>query len=97
MLVGKVIVDIRRSRGLKQKELATKASIPVTVLSKIENGKRPPGIKHLEKISKVLALPPEALLFLGLDEAKVSEEKRPQFRQMHELAKEVFLNEGKAD
>jgi transcriptional regulator with XRE-family HTH domain len=40
--------------GLKQKELAEKASISVTALSLMENGKLLPSLRTLQRISKIL-------------------------------------------
>ena len=52
--VGSRIKELRRARGLSQEKLALKAEVDRTYLAGVEQGKRNPSIKSLEKILKAL-------------------------------------------
>ncbi|NAX21560.1 HTH-type transcriptional regulator PuuR [Vibrio sp. V39_P1S14PM300] len=55
-LVGKNIVQLRKSHGLSQRELAEKAGITHSAISSIENGKVSPSVSSLQKIVNVFSL-----------------------------------------
>lgn len=48
------IKELRRALGLSQEKLALKAEVDRTYLAGVEQGKRNPSIKSLEKILKAL-------------------------------------------
>ena len=52
--VGSRIKELRRALGLSQEKLALKAEVDRTYLAAVEQGKRNPSIKSLEKILKAL-------------------------------------------
>lgn len=52
--VGSRIKELRRALGLSQEKLALKAEVDRTYLAGVEQGKRNPSIKNLEKILKAL-------------------------------------------
>lgn len=52
--VGSRIKELRRALGLSQEKLALKAEVDRTYLTGVEQGKRNPSIKSLEKILKAL-------------------------------------------
>ena len=52
--IGLRIKELRTSLGLSQEKLALKAEIDSTYLAGIEQGKRNPSIKSLEKIIDAL-------------------------------------------
>ena len=54
--IGIRIKKIRYSRGLSQEKLAFKADVDRTYLAGVEQGKRNPSIKSLEKIINALGL-----------------------------------------
>ncbi len=90
MNIGKVIADWRRHRNMRQNKLAEKADIPVSVLSKIENGKRNPNFTHLEKISKIIGLPVPILMFLSMEKGDVPDEKREEFEHVYRNFKSLI-------
>lgn len=79
MDIGNVISEWRSHKNLKQFQLAQDANIPVTVLSKIENGKRKPNLIQLEKISSALDIPLPILMFLSLNIDDIKEDRRNVF------------------
>lgn len=54
--VGQKIKQFRNTRGLSQEKLALKADIDRTYLAGVEQGKRNPSLKSLEKIVKALEI-----------------------------------------
>ena len=54
MFLGKQIKDIRKRKGLTQKELAKELGISANALCSIENGYACPTGMTMEKICKVL-------------------------------------------
>ena len=53
-LVGNRIKEIRSEQGISQEKLALKAELDRTYVAGVENGKRNPSIKSLEKIINAL-------------------------------------------
>lgn len=56
ILIGKNIVDLRNSKGVKQVELAHKIGIEDSALRRIESGRTNPTIKSLLNISEALGV-----------------------------------------
>ena len=52
--IGKRIKEIRSEKGISQEKLALKAELDRTYVAGVENGKRNPSIKSLEKIISAL-------------------------------------------
>ncbi len=51
--IGKNIAQLRKERGLSQRELAEKAGITHSAISSIENAKVSPSVSSLQKIVNV--------------------------------------------
>ncbi|HET6633323.1 MAG TPA: helix-turn-helix transcriptional regulator [Rhodanobacteraceae bacterium] len=60
--LGQVLRDLRRQRGLSQEALALEAGLQRNYVSLLERGQNSASIKTLFKLSRVLAVPPSALL-----------------------------------
>lgn len=60
--LGEKIKRLRGEKDLTQEDLAAKAKIDFTTLNKIENNKRNPSLKTIEKIAKALEVSPKDLL-----------------------------------
>jgi len=52
--IGNRIKEIRSEKGISQEKLALKAELDRTYVAGVENGKRNPSIKSLEKIINAL-------------------------------------------
>ena len=57
--------EIRESRFLTQRELATKAGLTVATVSRLETGKRRPHFTTVRKLAAALGVRPEALVERG--------------------------------
>lgn len=78
MNIGEVIVNLRKQRGVKQKELANSLGITATYLSLVETNQSKASITLLSNIASYFDLPLNALLFksLEIDKIKDSEKKK---------------------
>jgi len=54
MHVGLKIIDLRKSKGFRQTDLAERAGISQAIISRVEKGTRNPTPKMLEKIAVAL-------------------------------------------
>ena len=63
MGIGKYIKQVRKEKGIKQKELAIKLNMPVSTLANYENDKREPNYDTIKRIANALGVH-EALLFI---------------------------------
>lgn len=60
--IGKKIKGLRKARELTQVELAVIVNISPVYLGFIENGRRRPSLKILEKLARALKVKPSELL-----------------------------------
>jgi transcriptional regulator with XRE-family HTH domain len=54
--VARAVREIRRSRGLSQRQLAGRMGVPRTYISKIENAKAMPTLSSLERLARALQI-----------------------------------------
>ena len=62
MLFGKKLKELRREKGMTQKEVAEKLDIPASTYRQWEEGTKPRDFIVLKKISALYDLPIEILL-----------------------------------
>lgn len=62
MFLNKRMKRLRKSKNLTQKELATLAGVSQGFISSCEKGKQMPSLKTLDRIAKVLEVPPNKLI-----------------------------------
>ena len=72
--IAKRITKARRALGLNQKELAIKAQITESTLSRFERGTREPRTDALSRLSKVLEVSPNYLIFGLKDDGNFNNE-----------------------
>lgn len=77
MNIGQSIREIRKEKGIQQKEFAEKVGISYNALSQIETGRTYPQQTTLVKISVVLGVPISYILFNSVEVSEVDEAKRP--------------------
>lgn len=74
-LVGRVIREFRREKGLSQEVLSGLAGLDRTHYSKIERGLRSPTIDTLFKIAAALGVSPHTLVMAIEQAAQAAEEE----------------------
>lgn len=63
---GRLLRELRRQAGVTQRELAAKAEVDFSYISKVENDRVPsPAVDTIEKICSILGAPPDELLALA--------------------------------
>ena len=83
MEIGLTIKHFRKLKGIKQKELATKAKISPSYLSQIENNSKDPNLSTIKAISKSLEIPLPVLLFISLGDNDIPKSKREGFNAIY--------------
>ena len=61
---GEVVVEVRKQKKVSQEQLALRAEIDRTFMSKIERGKNQPSLDTIFAISQALDIAPSTLLAL---------------------------------
>jgi transcriptional regulator with XRE-family HTH domain len=65
MSFGEALRDLRRSAGFSQRELALRAGLDFSYISKVENGRTPPpAADTVVKLCRIMGAAPEHLLSL---------------------------------
>jgi transcriptional regulator with XRE-family HTH domain len=90
MKLGEAIKELRKAKGLKQKDLALKTGVSANAVCKIEKGEAMPQKETLNKILEVLEIPESYLLFFALESTDIPLEKRQVFDQLHETLKSIL-------
>lgn len=62
VVLGSVIADARKRRGLKQLEIAARLDLPASYLSKIEKGTRRVDVIELIRIAEAMEMDPADLI-----------------------------------
>lgn len=73
--IGYVIKVLRTASGLRQKDLAQRASVKANYLSLVEAGKRDPSLKVLRAIARELNVPISLLFWESERLPKMNSEK----------------------
>ena len=82
MEYGSKIVELRKTKGISQKELAERSGVAQPYLSLVENNKKEASTVTLKKIAKVLEIPLPFLMFMALDETDIPEDKASRFKDI---------------
>jgi len=83
MDIGKTIQKIRKSKKIKQQDLAANCNISTTFLSQIENNKKDPALTTLKLICQELGMPLPVIFFLSMSEEDIPEEKKQSYGLIH--------------
>ena len=83
MHIGIHIRNIRKQKGLTQKELAQKVSLDFTQLNRIETGKSEPSLKNLKLIAECLEVSIDQIVY-GKEniEEPVSTQNKPLWEKI---------------
>ena len=92
--IGKRLAEIRKSKKLKQTELAEMLNVSQQVISNIERGVTAPGIEQLKKIADIYNISLDQLVgreFSGDDADDVERKIISYIKQMDDEGKELSL------
>ena len=93
MNIGKAIKDIRKAKGITQKELASLIDRSVNAVCDIEKGKSWPSMETVNRFAKALGVPQSYILLFSITEEDVPEDKRQIFKVLAEPLKKGLLND----
>ena len=104
-LLGKLIRDTRNEKRLSLRKLAEEASVSLTLLTEIENGKKIPNIETILKLAYTLEIPLTDIFNENILPAKCKEESGDCVNDMKQESTyneclfliEKFLAEAKFD
>ena len=82
MNVGDAIKNIRKNKGLTQKELAQRCGLSANAMCSIEKNESIPTRESIDKICKALDIPMSYLLFFSVTEEELPVEKRTAFKAL---------------
>ena len=60
--IGEKVKRLRQDRELTQQKLAEKIKMDITTINEIENGRRNPSVKTINKLARALKVNPSELL-----------------------------------
>lgn len=88
MKLGKVIRELRKKKGLNQKEFATLCGITAAYLSQIETGgksgtKQVGHLTMLQTIATKLEVPLPILMWFTIEDTDIAEHKRAAWKAIH--------------
>ena len=83
MHIGIAIRRIRKELKIPQMKLALDCGLSQTSLSQIENGKKKPSQRTIDKICEVLTVPEMLLYITGMEEEDIPESKRHIYRLLY--------------
>lgn len=89
MNIGQAIYTVRKKKLLSQQKFSKLVGIDQSYLSMIENNKKQPSMKLLERISQETKTPLPILLFFSLSEEDVTPKKRELYRILFPKVKEM--------
>jgi transcriptional regulator with XRE-family HTH domain len=91
MNIGEAIREIRKAKGISQKQLAEEACISANALSSIERDEAWPTKTTISLICDALDIPVSCLLFASITEEDVPSERRAVFQALRKPIIELFL------
>ena len=95
--IGPSIKKLRKLKGLTQVQLAKKIKSTASYISSLENGRYPPTLNMLKKISNKLEIPVAFILILGLDEDCFRKKHKTKFKVINQSLQSIIHNIHKED
>jgi transcriptional regulator with XRE-family HTH domain len=93
MEIGQAIQQLRKSKGVRQAELAELIGISKNAMCQIEIGNTFPNKTTISLICSRLNVPQSHLLFLSLTADEIPEGKRQTFIYLTDAIKNLLLND----
>jgi len=89
MKIGQSVKQVRKKKGISQKDLCKSIGITQSYLSQVENDKKTPSIDVLETISNHFDMPLSIMLWFSLKEEDIEEHKREIYRSLKPVLDEM--------
>ena len=95
MKIGTIIKNIRKSKRIKQKDLASKLGISNSYLSSIENDKREPSMELTKALANYLEIPLGHFFIKAYDEKSLTGKQKTIFVKARKLIDEFLKLQAK--
>lgn len=93
--IGIILKEIRENKGLQLQEVCENTNIDLSLLSRIENGKRLPSKEYISKLANFYQIDKKKLLLNLLGDKVVSEIQEDDFGQDALIVAEEIMTYGK--
>jgi len=80
--IGTTIKEIRKKKGINQKEFAKLLGKTPTYISLIESDKKKPSLKFIEEVADYFGIPSYYILFKSMEEEDIAEDKRDSYKKL---------------
>lgn len=91
---GKALRLARALSGLQQQQLAELAKIDASYISLIEQGKRTPSLKFINRISRAIGIPPHLFTFLAMEREDTGFLEPTELKSIGESLTKLVLDYG---
>lgn len=92
MNIGNAIKEIRKEKGMSQREFASASGLTQTSLSQIESGLKRPNPGSLKKICDTLGISETVLYLLATEIDDIPEKNRAVYGQLFPNLKKAFVD-----
>ena len=82
MKIGQSIKKVRKLKGFNQGKFSKAIGVTQSYLSLIENDKKKPSLDLLDRISKVVEVPVQFIVWFSVSESDVPEHKKETYRTL---------------
>jgi transcriptional regulator with XRE-family HTH domain len=94
--LGRAVAEVRKLRGLTQREVAERARLTVNYISLVENGERAVSQDALNRLAGVLRVPAGWIAFLG-GTVETAGRAKDLFAELNEATRDLMLSVIEAD
>lgn len=92
MKLGTAIRNLRKAKGMKQAEFASRVGLSQSYLSQVEGNKKEPSVEVLKKVSDLAGVPLPVLLWDSLTGEDVPKEKKEAFEMLKPAVDALIKN-----
>lgn len=91
MNIGRALKEIRKEKGLSQRQLSEGTGISQTAISQFESGKRDPHKTTVNTILTFLNVPVAYVVLLSIDDVDVNQEKKEAYKTIYPAVKDLIM------
>lgn len=91
MNIGNAIKELRKEKGLNQRELAAASGLTQTSLSQIESGAKRPNPGTLKKLCDFFGVSETVIYLLATDVSDIPDEKKEMFGTIFPNIKKTLI------
>lgn len=92
MNIGNAIKELRKEKGLSQRDLAEKAGLTQTSLSQIESGVKRPNPSTIKKITDFFGISETVIYILATEITDIPSHNQETYGKLFHTVKKTFLD-----